>query len=87
MVAAKCRGSTGDNLRAWEADNRGGDGNAVVDACRGCTVMRECARYGLATGPGGMVWAGVPVPEMPHTSYYARAIARLNAIANSGPAQ
>ncbi|CAM4331620.1 WhiB family transcriptional regulator [Nocardia ninae] len=83
MVRAKCRGAPAEELGTWESDNRGsGQEAAVVEACRGCPVMADCAAYGLATGPGGMVWAGIPVPEMPNTRYYKRAVERLRGIAD-----
>ncbi|MEV0759602.1 WhiB family transcriptional regulator [Nocardia sp. NPDC050435] len=85
MVAAKCRGAPVHELKKWEADNRGrGQTGQVVQACRGCPVMVECAAYGLEQGPAGMVWAGVPVPEWPYTAYYQRAIDRLEQIADGG---
>ncbi|WP_082871787.1 WhiB family transcriptional regulator [Nocardia terpenica] len=84
MRLAKCRtASTPEEWAQWESDNRGGaQQTEVVLACTGCKVARECATYALTFEPRGMVWAGVPVPEMPGTDYYKRALRRLERIAD-----
>lgn len=83
MVRAQCRDAPLEEWHLWESDNRGGGQteSGIVESCRGCPVARECATYGLMPpGPGGMVWAGIPVPESPTTPYYKRAVAALEAI-------
>ncbi|PBC38541.1 hypothetical protein CJ179_38750 [Rhodococcus sp. ACS1] len=80
MLRAKCRG---DDYDRYESDNRGqGQAADISRACDGCPVIVNCARYALANeNHVGMVWAGVPVPEMPNTKYYRDAVRRLELIA------
>ncbi|WP_082876054.1 WhiB family transcriptional regulator [Nocardia pseudobrasiliensis] len=84
MVRAKCRGT--DDYAAYDADNRGGgQAEQLERACGGCTVKPECAAYALKheSTIGGMIWAGVPIPESPTTIYYHRALDRLRVIARN----
>lgn len=82
MVRAKCRDTSDYGL--YDSDNRGGgQAEQAQRACVGCPVRAECASYALkyADTIGGLVWAGVPVPESPTTIYYHRALDRLRIIA------
>lgn len=86
MVNAKCRTSrTPDELRLYISDNRGGrQAENLERACGGCSAMRQCAAFALLDRDsiGGMVWAGVPVPQTPSTRFYRAAIKRLEKIAD-----
>ncbi len=84
MVKAKCRGTT--EYEQYDSDNRGkGQTASANSACDGCPVPVECARYALSLGAQarvGLVWAGVPVPEMPNTKYEREATRKLQIIAS-----
>lgn len=80
MVRAKCRGTTDYDL--YESDNRGsGQADETRLLCSGCPVFVECARWGVKQ-VGGMVYAGIPVPESPSTPYYAEAMRKLQIFAD-----
>ncbi|MFI8976853.1 WhiB family transcriptional regulator [Nocardia asteroides] len=82
-IRSKCRTTT--DVKLYESDNRGGrQQDRLEQACGGCPVTRECASYALAfpDAIGGMIWAGVPVPQSPTTIFYERAIQRLQQISD-----
>lgn len=86
MIKAKCR--TGVDLGLYIADNRGRGRDAAARleaACGGCRTVDYCAAYALKydSEAGGMVWAGVPVPQSPNTKFWARAMAQLRERAGS----
>ncbi|MBM4707863.1 hypothetical protein GS982_01695 [Rhodococcus hoagii] len=82
MIDAKCRGTHDPTL--YESDNRGdGQREAAIALCGDCPAFVECARYALSTeSPRGMIWASVPVPEMPDSAGYREAIRVLEIIAS-----
>ncbi len=86
MVRAKCRTSrTAAEFALYVSDNRGGrQAENLERACGGCTTKRECAAYALLDRDniGGMVWAGVPVPQTPSTRFHRSAVAQLERIAD-----
>ena len=84
MINAKCRTTTDHHL--YNADNRGRGkrkADQLEQACGGCPVIAECAAYALKyrQDAGGVVWAGVPVPQTPGTKFWNRAIADLESLA------
>lgn len=86
MVDAICRYS--DDPAKYESDNRGqGQSQEARLACYQCPVKVGCATYALkAKRPcNGMVWGGVPVPEMNNTEWYRRAIETLKIVAMGYP--
>ncbi|WP_329405473.1 WhiB family transcriptional regulator [Nocardia vinacea] len=83
MIKSKCSTTTEPDL--YIADNRGGSkvqAERLERACGGCTTVAKCAAYALKyrADSGGMVWAGIPVPQSVGTKFWVRAINQLEVL-------
>lgn len=88
---AKCA-QPGTDYRDYDCDSsaRGADYALqvvrAVEACEGCPVAAECARWALEERPIGVVVAGVALPSAPWwtPSYQGRSSVALERIADGG---